>query len=478
MKYSDGDIELGERLQQLRVPEHRPGFFAELEDKLEAEAESRQEAPGIASASRMSGRRSVARTPRTRRSWLRLAWIPIPVTLVILALLWAFAGPLGIDSFRPESANAAEITQKAAAAIANTDALRGTLVVVASPEAEGTYVGPIEADSEEKRFSLTLTADGDFRLTGLSANVDGFDMSYDHETGVRRLLARYGAEEPLSGSEASGLAVGPPDPSASGWNDLGAAVRALRESSDAQVREDTYEDQAAWILSADLSPNLITNSGFDHLEVTVLEETGLPVRAVYSIENTTALQWSLSDLEIDPELAANAFVFDFPAGVQAERADYGFTSVDVASLVDEARAVVGYVPVLPSDVPDGFVLTEVRVAEMGQPSGKEGMNPATAGVVSAIYRRGFDRLIISTRTAGDAPSLWADPLASGEGFIDNPETITLGAGVFAGSEAELVINIRTLPHLWAINDSLVVTVSGDLTRAELLDVAESLAPVE
>lgn len=34
--------------------------------------------------------------------------------------------------------------------------------------------------------------------------------------------------------------------------------------------------------------------------------------------------------------------------------------------------------------------------------------------------------------------------------------------------------IRTGPYLWAMTNRLVVTVSGDLTRAELLRVAESL----
>lgn len=32
------------------------------------------------------------------------------------------------------------------------------------------------------------------------------------------------------------------------------------------------------------------------------------------------------------------------------------------------------------------------------------------------------------------------------------------------------------PHVWALTEDLVVTVSGDLTRGELLEVAESLQP--
>jgi hypothetical protein len=50
-------------------------------------------------------------------------------------------------------------------------------------------------------------------------------------------------------------------------------------------------------------------------------------------------------------------------------------------------------------------------------------------------------------------------------------------GRFEGAGAELVVGPRTIPHLWALTDDLVVRISGDLTRAELLQAAESLRPV-
>ena len=34
------------------------------------------------------------------------------------------------------------------------------------------------------------------------------------------------------------------------------------------------------------------------------------------------------------------------------------------------------------------------------------------------------------------------------------------------------------PHLWAYKDDRLITVSGDLTRAQLLTVANSLQPLE
>ncbi len=47
-------------------------------------------------------------------------------------------------------------------------------------------------------------------------------------------------------------------------------------------------------------------------------------------------------------------------------------------------------------------------------------------------------------------------------------------GALAGRTAELLVDPLVVPHLWVKTRRLVVTVSGDLTRAELLAVAGSL----
>ena len=93
-------------------------------------------------------------------------------------------------------------------------------------------------------------------------------------------------------------------------------------------------------------------------------------------------------------------------------------------------------------------------------------------VVSLSYRRGFDQFLVTTRLAEGAP--WSDPLASGEGVVDHPEQITIAEGALQGAEADIVIAPRATPHLWTLADGVVVTVGGDLSRAELLRVTESL----
>ena len=100
------------------------------------------------------------------------------------------------------------------------------------------------------------------------------------------------------------------------------------------------------------------------------------------------------------------------------------------------------------------------------------MNPVAPDVVSMVYRRGFDRIVLTTRVATDGD--WSDPLATGEGFVDRPERIRLQRGALSGVEANLLIVPLALPHIWALTDDLVVTVAGDLNRAQLLRVSESL----
>lgn len=80
------------------------------------------------------------------------------------------------------------------------------------------------------------------------------------------------------------------------------------------------------------------------------------------------------------------------------------------------------------------------------------------------------------RDVSGLPDSWSDPLAVGEGHRDRAERVSLGRGALSGVEARLLLVPRSFPHLWALTDELVVTVSGELSRAELVRVAEALEP--
>jgi hypothetical protein len=227
-----------------------------------------------------------------------------------------------------------------------------------------------------------------------------------------------------------------------------------------------------------LVPNLIVPDA-DRLVVTVDRETGIPVRATAFLEGRLRSDMRIARLAVNAALPADAFALTLPAGLEVFRQHAGFRRVPL----EEAGARVGYRPFVPGIVPDGYRLAEVAVAREGGPTGAEAANPRSQMVVSLSYRRGLEQFVVTTRlrrpvAAPDAGApIWADPLAAGEGLPEREERVAVRTGALAGARVELVIGPRSIPHLWALGGDLVTTVGGDLTRAELLAVAGSLAPL-
>jgi hypothetical protein len=178
----------------------------------------------------------------------------------------------------------------------------------------------------------------------------------------------------------------------------------------------------------------------------------------------------MQDLELNRSLPMDAFTLDFPSDAEIFREDLGFRRVSLQDI----QSIVGYVPLVPTWVPEGYAPAEVTASKKGSVTGAEGANPPVWDVVSLSYRRGLDQLIVTTRPVGPDASLWRDPLASGEGYPDQLEQIVIKAGALAGDEGDVLIDPLAIPHVWVKTDQLVVTVSGDLTRDELPRVVQSL----
>jgi hypothetical protein len=66
-------------------------------------------------------------------------------------------------------------------------------------------------------------------------------------------------------------------------------------------------------------------------------------------------------------------------------------------------------------------------------------------------------------------------MAAGEGFLIAGRRVHFKSGALSGSRAEILLDPRHIPHVWAVTRTLVVTVSGDLSARELLRVGRSLA---
>jgi hypothetical protein len=450
------DEELGAALRELETPEHGPGFYAELHRRLADER--------LASLDIIRRRR---RARRIRVRWaLRIAAVAVVAGIVLLAI--------GIPRTErtpriagPEIATAAAIKAKVRAALGTMRNLSGVLI----------DDGPVKGDAGRLRF--TLTAEGDFLLGPIAEP----RVTYDASAGVARFSA---ARSPGTGGNAPytvqrGVAPGPPDAFFDlPLDEFGAFVRALLAAEDPRVREVVYEGRPAWRLDIEAVPNAFAPefSG-DHFEITVDRKTGVPVRVLETKSGAFLRELRLKDLVVNAELAPGTFHLKFPPGAWVVRSDGGFRRV---RLRDAAR-IVGYAPLVPARVPAGYELAEVAVAKQSAPTGAEAANPPSRMVVSLSYRRGLDQFLVTTRLArvpaeGEPAlpleKLWGDPLATGEGFVDDGEQVTIRRGALRGQAAELVLVPRGIPHLWALTDELVVTVGGDLSRDELLRVTESL----
>jgi hypothetical protein len=296
-------------------------------------------------------------------------------------------------------------------------------------------------------------------------------VAYDAKRGIEHQLnesASMGAG--LFGSERTGLAPGLPDPGPTSFileRDLGAVVRAFLAARQAQVEEIRYLGRQAWRVDLPVRPNAIYADA-DRFSITVDQATGLPVRVLETLREERTRELRVEDLRLDRPLPADAFTLRFPPGVEVARTDYGFQRLPL----EQVPAAVGYAPLVPDWLPDSYSLSDVAVARHAPPTGSEAGNPPSQDVVSLAYRRGFDELLVTTRRAGEAD--WDDPLATGEGFVDHAEEIPVEQGALAGADAEVLLAPRAVPHLWAVAGGLVVTVSGDASRDELVRMAASL----
>jgi hypothetical protein len=387
--------------------------------------------------------------------------------------------------FNTRLISATEVRTRVSTALSSLRSLRGE-VTIECAVGFGACFPPDAGGRTTLRWSFVTTAAGDERITGIGRPDD---VAYSAARREQRVLS----DGRPAAQVISNLPPGPPDMAARPSvlrRDVASVVRAfLSTTDDVPVAEVTEQGRPAWRLATPVTPNKLAGPGGsgDQLEVVVDRETGFPLRITETLAGRFLNEVRLSDLVVDGPVDPASFLLDLPAGVVPFRQDVGFRSVPLA----QVQATAGYRPLLPAaaSVPPGYELAEVTVAIQAQPTGSEGANPTSRNVVSVTYRRGFDRIVVTTRSTGtarrcsttlpgsDSTTCWADPVASGEGFVDQPQRFTVAAGALAGAQAELVISPRGVPHVWTIDDRLVVTIAGDASADELRGLAESFAPV-
>src|SRR5262249_23087984 len=152
----------------------------------------------------------------------------------------------------------------------------------------------------------------------------------------------------------------------------------------------------AWVLAVDTVPNaIVPQFSGDRLEITVDQESGMPVRVLETKDGKFLRELRIRDLAVNGRFEPGTFDRAFPAGADVSRTNGGFQQVAPS----DVAGVIGYQPLVPSWVPDGYRLAEVAVAREAAPTGTEAGNPISRLVVSLSYRRGLDQFLVTTRSA-------------------------------------------------------------------------------
>lgn len=478
MTPEERDELLGAALRELEVPDHEPGFELQLRARLDAEkpaARTPEPAP------RRAVRARRAFTPRGGWSWRPLI-AGFALALVLLAVIFSresgrLAAPGG---FGTAPATAAELGARVERAIAQARSIAGTFI---DRERYGVAGLPFHVN----RTKFLITAAGDERLTAIGPGSDyGIDTAYRAATATQTQLVHgpQGIGGVITTGMASGLPDGGPDDRILG-RALAGVVPALRAAGDRQITTLRYNGRPAWQLRTPVAINKLGGPGGspDRLEFIVDRATGLPLRVRETLRGRLIAERQITDLRINVPALPSAFRLDVPRKPTPIRIDNGYRRVTLA----RAGAITGYAPLAPSTLPNGYRRAETNVAHQSGPTGNEGGNPISRDVVSTAYRSGLRLVIVTTRRRGPgtppcSPAqngggpCWADPLGAGEGIAIPEQPLHLREHALARSRARIVIVPRAIPHIWALTDNLVVTISGDLSRDELIAAAESLQP--
>jgi hypothetical protein len=509
---ADRDLKMGRALASIPLPELSEGFYARLGEQLE------QIRPAARPVSPPAHRRF-----RVLRVGIAAAVVAVAAAIVAFAVLPAFHGG-------PETATAAEMLASLNAAVGNARVVRldileqrSPLVASASPSSS-----PGAARSSRPRTvaeQLTLSTAGDVRYTSVRELLDGMGSRVQMRT-----LETYDSRRHESMRQGdTHLAAGqpPPDPnpydqpmprtvlvSRPSWGTtvfstyllanfqaLSNSLRALLAETDpgTPVQLTTYLGRPAWHTAlSEVMPSAKGSGVPVEWSVTVDKETGLLVASELKATSGGALpsglarSFRVTRIEVDPDLPAGWPRID-PSDV-AEVAIFDLGTRFGTPLTVAARAWPTLV-LVPKEVPQGYSLTDVAtrdyegmektpgdhakyvVLQRRDPriyaSERTGID-ASRQRVQLRYRRGFSSFVISIR-----------PLAGGEGSggsagpASGTDDVVLTGGYLKGAKARVWISpyFGGGPTLVTSSDRSKITVTGDLTRQELLDVADSFTAV-
>ncbi len=313
-------------------------------------------------------------------------------------------------------------------------------------------------------YTFELATDGSYRVeeTG-KGNVD---WAFDAVT--RRAIS---VDEELNHLVTTNTSPGEPDYFAPPplLERIVAEVVTAKAAAGATT-DTTFLGRRAWKFHGSVGANeLAGESAPTEIDAVVDQETHLALQVTR--RRGGKLVSSLEVKSISAKSSVDRAKFRFgPDNDSVATDDQGWR---VSSPAD-ARSTAGFVPFAPATLPSGFAPATVSLNPKAQPTGPEASNPADKPAIAFAYRRGFDVLNVTTRPTGDEQQ-WSNPFGT-EGSPVTERTVRLKAGSLSGADAHVSVDLPFLPHLYVVMPDRVFTISGPLSSAQLVAIAESLAP--
>lgn len=396
-----------------------------------APAKSRKERPDL-----VEGLADGADRQRPRRSLAPMA-ARAAVVVVVVAVV---AGAVALLYRAASTARSPVRGQTAADLAARSMEVLGEGTWSATVEASGTGDDGQETDTA---YRVIAAPDGSYRIEDASR---GRIATYDARQGMLRDVVAG-----LPPRNETGIALGPPDPSAPRaelpLDDLASAARALSEADERPPEAATVAGRRVWRLTGSLPERVLT--------YTVDAATLVPVRITWTGDGRPERDLRFRD--VDLEVADPAFTQDLPPE-RPSAVDRGFEPVAIS----EISTRIDLTPLTPDHLPgDAFAFTGAAVDD-------------EARIASLRYARGPQQITITVRPSPvEAGNPWDDPFARDEGDVP-VEEVVIGSGRFRNAPAQQAGEGSALPSLWAADGELALTVAGDVSSEELLEVARSL----
>jgi hypothetical protein len=498
------------------APEHSPRFEERLWAAIAVDA-----VEPLASAGEVGSRTRTARHRRRARSRLvvLLAAALAAAALMVSVTLTRHT----VQEYRsPAVASAAEVAAHVSTALSTIRTLRaetgGVQNMVFGPDKSEWQKDWTTADwwararvsskpDESSVYPVTqivATADGRWRHYYHSTHPksdmsSSFDSSSDDASGVSVVC------EPWSGLRwmryvSKNTSLGPPDDPRGGRSIefplefvLPSNIAAMAQG---RISETTYDGRPALTVSCPIAPQPLDGRDmgshwFDTVAYTVDRETWIVVRTSYLLHEEVVLEQWLTDVHVNEPVSDAQLEPTFPNDAATEVTDLKYRRVSFG----EAARMYSTRPLEPKVLPEGFHSFAAAVADKAKFSYftyTDGYRPhylpPSREVTQLSYRAGLLKVIVTTRAQRSGGAL-PDDLFVADPFIhesvqDNlaaageVEKVKLSGGVWRGVTAFVAIPLLDTPHLWAWHDGVLVTVGGDLTRDQLLAVANSLEPMD